>query len=80
MIPEKTGRVEIHLLLTIFVCILGLISTEHGRMVYAVKENPIDWTSLGLFTQQLKSRWYARDVNHLDYVSRIYHQDYEKKA
>lgn len=48
LIPEKTGRVEIHLLLTIFVCILGLISTEHGRMVYAVKENPIDWTSLGL--------------------------------
>lgn len=48
LVPEKTGRVEIHLLLTIFVCILGLISTEHGRMVYAVKENPIEWSSLGM--------------------------------
>lgn len=37
-------------------------------------------SAVGLFTQQLKSRWYARDVNRLDYVSRIYQQSYEKKA
>ena len=48
LVPETTGRVEVHLLLTIFVCILGLISTEHGRMVYAVREAPIDWQSLAL--------------------------------
>ena len=37
-------------------------------------------SAVGLFTQQLKSRWYAKDVNRLDYVSRIYQQDHEKEA
>ena len=37
-------------------------------------------SAIGLFTQQLKTRWYAQDVNRLDYVSRIYLQEYEKKA
>ena len=48
LLPDETGRLELHLLLTIFVCILGLMATEHGRMVYAVKEAPVDWLSLGL--------------------------------
>lgn len=46
LLPDETSRVEIHLLLTIFVCILGLIATEHGKMVYTMKEQPIDWRSL----------------------------------
>ena len=37
-------------------------------------------SAVGLFTQQLKSRWYAKDVNRLDYVSRIYQQSHEKEA
>lgn len=37
-------------------------------------------SAVGLFTQQLKSRWYAKDVNHLDYVSRICQQCHEKEA
>lgn len=53
LLPDETGRLELHLLLTVFVCILGLIATEHGRMVYAIKEAPVDWLSLvrtlGLF-------------------------------
>lgn len=48
LLPDETSRVELHLLLTIFVCILGLISTEHGKMVYGMKEAPIDWTSLAM--------------------------------
>ena len=48
MLPDETSRLELHLLLTIFVCVLGLVATEHGRMVYAVKETPIDWHTLGL--------------------------------
>ncbi len=28
-------------------------------------------SAVGLFTLQLKQRWYAKDVNNLDYVSRI---------
>jgi biopolymer transport protein ExbB/TolQ len=37
-------------------------------------------SAIGLFTQQLKSRWYAKDVNRLDYVSRIYLKSHEKEA
>ena len=47
MLPDETSRLELHLLLTIFVCVLGLVATEHGRMVYAVKESPVDWHTLG---------------------------------
>lgn len=48
LLPDADGRVEIHLLSLVFVCILGLLSTQNGRMVYAVKETPIDWQSLAL--------------------------------
>ena len=37
-------------------------------------------SAVGLFTQQLKTRWYAKDVNRLEYVSRIYQQSHEKEA
>ncbi|MBR1516726.1 MAG: MotA/TolQ/ExbB proton channel family protein [Bacteroidales bacterium] len=29
-------------------------------------------SAVGLFTQQLKSRWYAKDIYRLDFVARIY--------
>lgn len=35
---------------------------------------------IGLFTQQLKSRWYAKDLGRLDYVSRLYIERHEKEA
>ena len=35
---------------------------------------------VGLFTQQLKSRWYAKDLGRLDYVSRNYVERHEKEA
>ena len=35
---------------------------------------------VGLFTQQLKSRWYAKDLGRLDYVSRLDVERYEKEA
>ncbi|MBR2151317.1 MAG: MotA/TolQ/ExbB proton channel family protein [Prevotella sp.] len=37
-------------------------------------------SAVGLYTQQLKSRWYAKDVNRLDYVSRIYQLSNEKET
>ncbi len=37
-------------------------------------------SAVGLFTQQLKTRWYAKDVNNLEFVSRIYAESHEKKA
>lgn len=53
LLPEKDGRMEMLLLLTCFICVLGLISTESGKMVYKVKESPVDWQmillSVGVF-------------------------------
>ncbi|MBR1792773.1 MAG: MotA/TolQ/ExbB proton channel family protein [Bacteroidales bacterium] len=37
-------------------------------------------SAVGLFTQQLKSRWYAKDVNQLEFVSQVYLNGYEKEA
>ena len=37
-------------------------------------------SAVGLFTQQLTTRWYAKDVNNLDFVSRIYAESHEKEA
>ena len=37
-------------------------------------------SAVGLFTQQLKTRWYAKDVNNLEFVSRIYTGSHEKEA
>ena len=37
-------------------------------------------SAVGLFTQQLKTRWYAKDVNSLEFVSRIYTESHEKEA
>lgn len=48
LLPDETSRVEVHLLLLVFVCILGLLSTQNGRMIYAVKETPVNWQSLAL--------------------------------
>lgn len=48
LMTDENGRVEIHLLLTCFICVLGLLSTENGKMVYNIKEAPIDWKMVGL--------------------------------
>ena len=37
-------------------------------------------SAVGLFTQQLKTRWYAKDVNALEFVSRIDIERHEKEA
>lgn len=37
-------------------------------------------SAVGLFTQQLKTRWYTKDVNNLEFVSRIYAESHEKEA
>lgn len=43
LVPEQDGRVEMQLLSGCFVCVLGLISTESGKMVYKVQETRTDW-------------------------------------
>ncbi|MBR1516727.1 MAG: hypothetical protein IJ620_01090 [Bacteroidales bacterium] len=46
LLPDETWRVELYFMLVISVCILGLVATQNGRMVYAVSEAPIEWGSL----------------------------------
>lgn len=48
LLPEADDRVELQVLLTSFVCILGLLSTETGKMVYKVQEAPVDLKAIGL--------------------------------
>lgn len=53
LVPEQDGRVEMQLLSGCFVCVLGLISTESGKMVYKVQETKTDWhmiaVAVGIF-------------------------------
>lgn len=43
LVPHTEGRVEAHLLLSCLVCVLGLISTVTGRMIYQANNTPVDW-------------------------------------
>lgn len=48
LVPERDGRVEMQLLSGCFVCVLGLISTESGKMVYKIQEAPTNWHMIAL--------------------------------
>lgn len=48
LVPECDGRVEMQLLAGCFVCVLGLLSTESGKMVYKVQETATNWHMLAL--------------------------------
>ena len=43
LVPEQDGRVEMQLLSGCFVCVLGLVSTQSGKMVYKIQETRTDW-------------------------------------
>ncbi|MDR1226246.1 MAG: hypothetical protein LBK47_05030 [Prevotellaceae bacterium] len=53
LIPENELRLEVHFLVSLFVCILGLITTVNGNVAYAVASEPINtkatMLSVGLF-------------------------------
>jgi len=46
--PDGDGRVELHVLLSCFVCVLGLISTVTGKIVYRATDEPVNWRMAGL--------------------------------
>jgi len=48
LVPDTDGRVELHVLLSCFVCILGLISTVTGKIIYRASESPTDWQMIGI--------------------------------
>ncbi|MDL2320675.1 hypothetical protein LJC45_06055 [Alistipes sp. OttesenSCG-928-B03] len=46
LLPEADFRVEVHFLVSLFVCLLGLIATVNGNVTYAAVEQPTDWRML----------------------------------
>lgn len=46
--PEKELRLEIHFLVSLFVAILGLITTVNGNVTYAAAETPLNVKALAL--------------------------------
>ena len=53
LLPEKELRLEMQFLISLFITIIGLISTENGNTVYAAVSEPLDvkalLIALGLF-------------------------------
>lgn len=47
LFPEKDLRLEVHFLVSLFVCVLGLLTTVNGNVTYAVAEESINWKALG---------------------------------
>lgn len=48
LVPEKDFRIEIHFLVSLFVCILGLLTTVNGKTVYAAVDEPVNWNAVVL--------------------------------
>lgn len=48
LVPEKDLRLEIHFLVSLFVCILGLLTTVNGKTVYAAVDEPVHWDAVTL--------------------------------
>lgn len=48
LVPEKDLRIELHFLISLFVCILGLLTTVNGKTVYAPVDEPINWHAVTL--------------------------------
>jgi len=44
--PEKELRLEVHFLVSLFVCIIGLITTVNGNVTYAAVEEPMNIKAL----------------------------------
>ena len=53
LVPEDDLRLEVHFLVSLFICILGLLTTVNGKTTYAATEEALNWTaiilSIGLF-------------------------------
>ncbi|WP_029902614.1 hypothetical protein [Prevotella sp. 10(H)] len=46
--PERELRLEVYFLVSLFVCIIGLITTVNGNVTYAAVEEPINIKALAL--------------------------------
>jgi uncharacterized membrane protein YidH (DUF202 family) len=48
LFPETEMRLEVHFLVSLFVCILGLLTTVNGEVTYAATEQPVDWKAISV--------------------------------
>lgn len=48
LLPEKGLRLEVHFLVSLFVAILGLLTTVNGNVTYQAVEAPTNWEALGV--------------------------------
>ena len=47
LLPEKELRLEVHLLMNVFVTLLGLTCTASGQIIYVPHSEPLNWLLLG---------------------------------
>lgn len=48
LFPESDFRLEVHFIASLFVCILGLVTTVNGNVTYAAVDEPVNWHALAL--------------------------------
>ena len=48
LLPPKDLRIEAHLWLTVMVCVLSLLLTQNGEIIYRSNVKAVDWTSVVL--------------------------------
>ena len=48
LFPERELRLETHFLVTLFVCIIGLLMTVNGVVTYQAADQPTDWRAVGI--------------------------------
>ena len=46
LVPDEELRFEVHFVVTLFVTILGLITTVNGHVTYAAVKQPTDWKAI----------------------------------
>lgn len=47
-VGDADGRVEVHVLLSCLVCVLGLATTVTSKIIYRANEAPVDWNAVGM--------------------------------
>ena len=73
LMPDAEGRVELHLLLSLLVCVLGWLATQSAQMLYAAPVRPFSWERAagtaamflslflaGLLAQRVAQAWRGR--------------------
>lgn len=78
LLPQVEGRVELHLLLSAVIAVVGLLATQTRQLVYGIKETPVQWSAMvftlsvfallfliGFFTHRLKNKFNKKYGNNI---------------